>query len=55
LLGYDIYNNRISNLKARITFLIKECPKTIWIRFARFGVSYGLGGISNRKIKHILL
>jgi len=47
LLGLDIYNNRNSNLKNRISFIRREYVKSCCARMMRILPAFGLGGIAN--------
>jgi len=55
LLGYDIYNKTKCRVSERLQFLKRTCVNTTLIRFLRYAICYGIGGISNREIRNSFL
>lgn len=54
-MGYDIYYRKDSTPKQRIMSIAKIYPSTLGIRMVRMGGAYGVGGVSNKNLRNILI
>ncbi|XP_003744757.2 uncharacterized membrane protein C365.16-like [Galendromus occidentalis] len=54
LYGMDLYNNPVASSMQRLCFIREQFWRTFWLRTARIGPAFSVGGIVNHWLRHKL-